>query len=448
MAQSERYQPLDHIEVRIWGKFVGALARDPSLGYYVFAYDSGFAKSGIELAPLQMPLNTDERPYVFTDLPIATYHRLPALLADALPDDFGNALVDRYMATKGIPSQKITPLDRLGYMGTRAMGALEFRPLRGPRNITPTAITLNRLISEARKVVQGVVDNDEHAVAALRSMIDVGTSAGGARAKAVVGWNPKTEEIVSGQHHVPPGFEHWIIKFDAVGVDRELGASQDYGRIEYAYSLMAKAIGIKMTPCRLLEEGGRAHFMTKRFDRGQDGVKHHLQSLCSMAHMDYKKKQTHSYEQLFITLHELGLGHDTMVEAFRRMVFNVLGRNCDDHTKNVAFLLKEGQSWTLAPAYDVTFAHNPQGEWTSSHLMAINNRFQGITRGDLLAVAGRFGIGEAREIIEQSLTIIEGWPDFAKVAGIHADVVAAIGAAQITKKALTGHFRGRRETSF
>ncbi len=416
--KSESYKKVERIEVFVWGQFVGAVALDPELGYYVFAYDKKFGKSGIELSPLQMPLNDIERPYVFTDLPEATYKRLPALLADTLPDDFGNALIDRYMADKGISASQVTALDRLAYMGMRSMGALEFKPTRGPRTKKPSALEMNGLVTEARKMVRGTIDEDDHASAALRSIIDVGTSAGGARAKAVIAWNNETGEIRSGQVDAPEGFEHWLLKFDGMGAAKELGLSQDYGRIEYAYYMMAKKAGIIMSECRLLKEKGRAHFMTKRFDRESGQIKHHQQTLCAMNHLDYRKKGTNGYEQLFMTIRELSLGHEAEVEAFRRMTLNIMGRNCDDHTKNFSFLLRKGGSWEMAPAYDVNFAHNPKGEWTSQHLMSVNGKFKEFTRNDLLAVADRFGIGEAPSIIEKVRGAVKEWPSFAKQAGV------------------------------
>ena len=422
----ELYKKVERIEVNIWGKFVGAVALDPNLGYYVFAYDEAFGKSGVQLSPIHMPADDSERPYVFTDLPEATYKRLPALLADALPDDFGNALIDRYLADKGIPKSEITSLDRLAYMGKRAMGALEFKPTRGPRNIKPSALEMNELVLEARRAVKGTIGNDDHANATLRSIIEVGTSAGGARAKAVIAWNPETEEIRSGQVDVPEGFEHWLLKFDGIGKDRELGAGEEYGRIEYAYHLMAKEAGIQMSECRLLQENGRAHFMTKRFDREKGHIKHHTQTLCAMNHLDYKKKSTNSYEQFFMTIRQLSLGHSAEVEAFRRMAFNIMGRNCDDHTKNISFLLRQGGGWELAPAYDVTFAHNPKGEWTSQHLMSLNEKYKDFTLDDLLSAADRFGIGEASSIIEALRKVIKHWASFAKKAEVNQKQVEHI----------------------
>lgn len=420
------HKPVDLVRVYVWGTFVGAVALDPKFNYYAFAYDPKFKRSGIELSPLKMPLDNTEEVLVFIDLPEATYKRLPALLADALPDDFGNALVDRFMADKGISSSQITVLDRLAYMGSRSMGALEFRPQHGPKTKTATAIELGSLVLEARKAVTGTIGEDEHTNAALRSIIEVGTSAGGARAKAVIAWNAATGEIRSGQAAAPPGFAHWLLKFDGVGVDRELGSTQDYGRIEYAYSIMAKAAGITMSDCRLLPENGRSHFMTKRFDREDGDIKHHMQSLCAMSHLDFKKKSANSYAQLFITILDLKLGRSALVEAFRRMVFNVMGRNCDDHTKNFSFLLRQGGQWELAPAYDVTFAHNPVGQWTSQHLMSVNGKFKDFVVDDLLAEADRFGIGEAPTIIGDVRAALEEWPTIAADVGVSDKVLKHI----------------------
>ena len=411
------YRPVRAIEVRIWGKSVGAVALAPNLGYYAFEYDSRFVKTGIELAPLTMPLSEAREPFVFVDLPELSFKRLPALLADALPDDFGNALIDAWMAGKGVARKQVTPLDRLAYMGKRGMGALEFKPARTPAIAGCTAIKLAHLVESARHAVHGELGADQLARAALAQIIQVGTSAGGARAKAAVAWNPATDEIRPGQFDVEPGFEHWLLKFDGMGADRELGGSQDYGRIEFAYHRMASAAGIAMSPCRLLEENGRAHFMTRRFDR-QGNRKHHLQSLCAMAHLDYKQKASHDYSQFLQTVIRLGLDYAALEEAFRRMAFNVMATNCDDHTKNISFMLREGGRWELAPAYDITYAFNPAGEWTWQHLMAVNGKFANITQADLLAIADRFGIGTAQKVIKQVREAVAAWPDFARQAGV------------------------------
>lgn len=411
------YQHVDRVEVYLWDELIGAVALDPGYGYYAFAWAPNFIESGVEPAPLQMPTERSG-PFLFPNLPEVTYKRLPALLADALPDDFGNALIDRYMAEQGISAKDVTPLDRLAYMNSRAMGALIFKPSRGGHKRVPTSIKLSDLVEEARRAVHGVADGDDGTNAALRSIIDVGTSAGGARAKAVIALNPATNKILSGQLDVPDGFEHWLLKFDGMGKDHELGASQDYGRIEYAYYLMATAAKITMSPCRLLEENGRAHFMTRRFDRETGNVRHHMQTLCAMAHIDFKKKGTNAYAQLFGTIRDLELPYEDMEEAFRRMVFNVMARNCDDHSKNFSFRLRRGRAWELAPAYDVTFAHNPNGEWTHQHLMSVNGKFKDFTIDDFLDEADLFGVGSIRRVIAEVQDAVARWPEFAAQASV------------------------------
>lgn len=413
------YRPVRAIEVRMWGRTVGAVALDPALGFYAFEYDPAFVKARIELAPLAMPLSRATEPFVFPQLPEMTFRRLPAMLADALPDDFGNALVDAWMARDGVAREQITPLDRLAYMNRRGLGALEFSPARGGTRASSTAIELSKLVEGARQAVAGHLETDDLAKAALAQVIRVGTSAGGARAKAVLGWNPETREIRAGQFEVPDGFEHWILKFDGMGADHELGEGQGYGRIEYGYHLMALAAGITMAPSRLLEEGGRAHFMTRRFDR--DGnAKHHMQTLCALAHLDFRQRATHDAGQLFLTLRDLRLGYQAFEQAFRRIAFNVMAANCDDHTKNISFLLREGGDWELAPAYDVTFAYNPKGEWTYQHLLGVNGKFAGITRQDLLDLAERFAIGTASTVLGEVRDAVARWPEYAGKAGLDA----------------------------
>ena len=407
------YRPVDVITVNAWGQRVGALTLDPKLAYYAFEYTSAWRRTGIELAPIHLPLS--DQPYVFPLLPEATFKRLPAALADALPDDFGNALIDAYLAKEGVARASITPLDRLAYLSDRGMGALEFKPARSPRGRRPTAVNLENLVRASRAALVHRLDGDPEIEAAVANLIQVGTSAGGARAKAVIAWNPETDEIRSGQLATDAGFEHWLIKFDGVGRDAELGTGGNYGRIEYAYYLMASAAKIAMAPCRLLEESGRAHFMTKRFDR-EGPVKHHIQTLCAMAHLDYKQRGTHDYSQFFLTIQELGLGEAASTEAFRRMVFNAVAANFDDHTKNQSFILRQGEPWQLSPAYDITHAFNPSGEWTFQHLMSIDGKFSAVTRKDLLAVADRFIVPGAKQVIDQVLQAVARWPEFAKQA--------------------------------
>jgi serine/threonine-protein kinase HipA len=410
------------IEVRIWGKRVGAVAPDPRIGFYAFAYEPSWRRLGIELAPLMMPLADTRETFVFANLPEATFMRLPGLLADALPDEFGNALIDAWMAKHGVRRTQITALDRLAYMGKRGVGALEFRPALGAHKESSAPLKMKALVEGARKAIAGDLSLDGHAEAALANIIRVGTSAGGARAKAVVAWNRKTQQIRSGQFDLAPGFEPWILKFDGVGKYAELGTGADYGRIEYAYYKMATQAGIIMTECRLLEENGRAHFMTRRFDRDVVAgrtIKHHVQTLCALHDLDFRQRATHAYAQPFMVVAELGLGDEATSQVFRRMAFNVMARNCDDHTKNFSFLLKEGGSWELTPAYDVTHAYNPKGEWTFQHLMSVNGKFKDITKTDLLAEADRFSVPRAHDLLSDVRAAVENWPTHAKEAELN-----------------------------
>jgi serine/threonine-protein kinase HipA len=409
------------IEVWVWDRFAGAVTLDPSLAYYAFEYDPTWKRTGVELSPLHMSLKESRQVYVFPTLPEATYFRLPALLADALPDDFGNALIDAWMAQRGIVKSAVTALDRLAYMGKRGMGALEFRPARGAHKESSAPVEMKQLVEEARRLVQGTFSVDHEAKAALANIIKVGTSAGGARAKAVIAWNPATDEVRSGQFDAAPGFEHWLLKFDGVGKDEELGTGEGYGRIEFAYYLMATAAGIRMSDARLLEENGRAHFMTRRFDReviGGKTLKHHIQTLCAINHLDFRQRGTHDYAQLFMTASQLGLDDDALNQIFRRMAFNVMGRNCDDHTKNFGFILRQGQPWNLSPAYDVTHAYNPMGEWNDQHLMGVNQKFKDISKADLLEVADRFSVRKPENVLSDVRSAIDSWSQFAKRANL------------------------------
>jgi serine/threonine-protein kinase HipA len=376
-----------------------------------------------------MPLNDSRTTFAFPNLSEPSYKRLPGLLADALPDDFGNTLIDAWMSRKGVEKRNVTVLDRLSYMGRRGMGALEFKPARGAHRESAEPLEMKSLVEAARMAIQGDLSGDVESQAAIANIIRVGTSAGGARAKAVVTWNPETHQIRSGQFDAEPGFEHWLLKFDGVGRDSELGGSADYGRIEYAYHLMASAAGIKMSPCRLLEENGRAHFMTRRFDRdvkNEETIKHHVQTLCAIDHIDFKQRATHDYSQLFMVISNLRLGDDAISQAFRRMAFNVMAKNCDDHTKNFAFLLRQGESWELAPAYDITHAYNPHGEWTYQHLMSVNGKFNGIKRSDLLIEAERFGVRRPLDLLNEVRSALDSWQQFSTDAGLNSITAHAI----------------------
>ena len=419
------------VEVRVWGERVGAVALDPRLGYYAFAFTPEWLRRGIDLAPLTMPREAAQEVFIFPNLPELTFYRLPGMLADALPDAFGNALIDAWMAKQGIARDEITPLDRLAYMGKRGMGALEFRPEHGSHRESSAPLEMQSLVEEARKLIEGNLNVDREAQAALANILRVGTSAGGARAKAVIAWNPQTNVLRSGQFDAAPGFEHWILKFDGVGQDAELGTGADYGRIEYAYYLMARQAGIEMSPCRLLEENGRAHFMTRRYDRDVINgrtIKHHVQTLCAIDHLDFRQRGTHAYAQLFLVITRLKLGDDALAQAFRRMCFNVMARNCDDHTKNFGFLLKQGEPWQLSPAYDVTHAHNPKGEWTYQHLMSVNGKFNDITREDLLEEGDQFLVRRPKDLLNEVRAAIENWSAHAREAALREATTERVAA--------------------
>jgi serine/threonine-protein kinase HipA len=373
-----------------------------------------------------MPTHAAGQPFVFPALEPGTYHRLPAMLADSLPDAFGNALTTAYLANEGIASDQITALDRLAYLGTHGVGALEFHPIRGPRTQEATAIDLSTLVLAARSAITGRTTTGKGTTQALRELIAVGTSAGGARAKAVVALDPATGELRSGQVPAPPGFDHWVLKLDGVGPDKDMGTTDSYGRIEYGYHLMAMAAGIDMTECRLMQEGGRAHFMTRRFDRLSDGTKVHTQTLCALAQLDFKQIGAHDYAQLFLLGEQLGLPVDARAEIFRRMVFNVAAANCDDHTKNFSFLLPKSGSWRLSPAYDVTHAHSATSRWTRQHLMAVNGRVTGITRSDVVEVGDRFAVPQISDAIDQVLDATSGWATFASKAGVPKPIARSV----------------------
>ena len=359
-------------QVLLWGRTIGAVAMEEGRDVAAFQYDPAFAQSGIEIAPLVMPLS--DQVYQFPALARTTFHDLPGLLADSLPDKFGNALIDAWLATQGRTAASFVAIERLCYTGTRGMGALEFKPVIGPnpRARTASKIEIDALVQLASSVLTHRNDlqgnfADAARAHALNDILRVGTSAGGARAKAVIAWNRATHEVRSGQTNAGDGFEYWLLKFDGVSgnKDKELEDPKGYGAIEYAYHLMAQKAGITMSECRLLEENGRRHFMTRRFDRLAGGAKLHMQSLCALAHLDFNQAGAHSYEQALMTIRQLGLPMAAVEQQFRRMVFNIVARNQDDHVKNIAFLMDQQGQWSLAPAFDVTYSYNPAGAWTA-----------------------------------------------------------------------------------
>jgi serine/threonine-protein kinase HipA len=422
-------------EVRLWGRAIGAVSIDDGAMYASFHYTPEFARSGIEVSPLMLPLG--ERVLSFPELAPGTFHGLPGMLADSLPDKFGNALIDAWLATQGRTPASFNAIERLCYTGTRGMGALEFAPASGPRPTASRTVEIDALVRLASAVLsrrhdlQGSLADDE-ADHVLRDILRVGTSAGGARAKAVIAWNPATQEVRSGQITAGSGFEHWLLKFDGVTAnrDRELDDPQGFGAIEYAYFLMARAAGIRMSECRLLEENGRRHFMTRRFDRTAEGGKLHLQSLGALAHLDFNQAGAHGYEQALQVIRRLGLPMEASEEQFRRMLFNLVARNQDDHVKNIAFLMDKGGRWSLSPAFDIAYSYNPDGEWTARHQMSVNGKRDGFTREDLRACAKSTPMrrGRAEALLEEVCAAVRRWPEFASAARIPEKTQAAISA--------------------
>lgn len=410
--------------VRLWGRRVGAVSVEGFGATASFQYDPAYRRTGIEPAPLMM-LVTDAV-YRFPALDRETFRGLPGMLADALPDTFGNALIDAWLARQGRHPESFDVVERLCYIGSRGMGALEFEPSRGPTPAADHNLEISELIELAAEVL---ADRDGfntslaegREIDGLADILSVGTSAGGQRAKAVIAYNAETKEVRSGQVPAPPGFQHWLLKFDGVSaVTQEFGRTEGYGAIEYAYSLMAQRAGLVMTPCMLLEEGGRRHFMTRRFDRPDDGSKLHMQSLAALCHYDFRRDGAYGYEQALLATIDLGLSRNAVEQMFRRMVFNIVARNQDDHVKNIAFLMNDAGQWALSPAFDVTWAYNPRGEWTSSHQMTVNGKRDGFTIADLRAVAevGRLKSTDAKRVLDEVVAAVSRWEQFAEEAGV------------------------------
>lgn len=408
--------------VKIWGTLVGAVAWDEQkkLGY--FEYDTKFVQNGWELSPIKMPLPNRQRVFSFPALRSArntefdTFKGLPGLLADVLPDKYGHQLINLWLAQQGRPVNSMNPVEQLSFIGTRGMGALEFEPQRLQTRQNTFSVELDSLVAVARDMLQErenfQTNIQQEQESAIKQLITLGTSAGGARPKAVIAYHPKTGEVRSGQAQVPKGFEHWMIKLDGVS-DVQLGDTMGYGRVEMAYYLMAKDAGIDMMPCQLLEENGRAHFMTQRFDREAGNIKHHIQTFCALNHYDFNEVNSFSYEQLFQTMRELRLSYADAEQMFRRMVFNVVSRNCDDHTKNFSFRLKKEGRWELAPAYDICHAYRPDSIWVSQHALSINGKRKNITNADFLPLAKSINIKKAESIINEIRNVVSNWPKYA-----------------------------------
>jgi serine/threonine-protein kinase HipA len=411
--------------VKLWGRTIGAVSQEDDRDYAAFQYDEDFVNSNIEISPITMPLAN--RIYAFPDLPRNTFYGLPGLLADSLPDKFGNALIDAWLATQGRTPESFNGVERLCYTGARGMGALEFEPATGPRPGRSQKIEIDALVELAAKVLTQrenlyVSFSDGAEEGALTDILRVGTSAGGARAKAVIAWDRKTNEVRSGQIAADTGFEYWVLKFDGVAgnKDKELEDPKGYGAIEYAYYKMATTAGVTMNECRLFEEGGRRHFMTKRFDRLGGGEKLHMQSLCGLAHYDFNHAGGYSYEQALQAVRTLGLSMEAVEQQFRRMVFNIIARNQDDHVKNIALLMDKKGDWALSPAFDVTYSYNPSGIWTARHQMSMNGKVGGFTLEDFKACAKTASMkrGRAETIVDEVRAAVAGWRRFSDQARV------------------------------
>ena len=426
---------LDAIEVKIFGRSLGALIWNSSQAAGIFRFYKDFLKLGLDVAPLLIPLQSvdSDTSYSFmsdNEHDRIVYKGLPAFIADSLPDSFGNKVIDEWLLRQGRMPGSFSILERLCYTGERGIGALEFfPPAVAGENITD--IDIKRLVQLAQEVFNSRANFNTHqnkGAVAMKDIIKVGVSAGGARPKAVIAYNDVSGEIKSGQvAQIPEGFQHWLIKLDGVTKSSELGLATGMGLVEYAYHLMAKDCGINMAECRILEEGGRAHFMTRRFDRPGNGEKLHLQTLNAIAGMNYLLKHTFSYEHVFSILRQLNLSYPTTEQFFRRMVFNVVAKNCDDHTKNISFLMNKTGSWSLSPAYDLTYAYDPTGKWNRDHFLSINGKYEDFKYADIEKIAKEQRIKSYKEIMEQIRDVVSRWREYAKNVGVENKIAAGIG---------------------
>lgn len=423
---------VDVARVSLFGLPMGTLLWDDRYGVARFEYDRSFVGRGLEPSPLMMPVQ-EGRVYSFANLGHETFMGLPGMLADSLPDTYGRALFDRWLALTGRTSSN--PLETLCFMGKRCMGALEFEPAIDPRYDTRQLFEIDSLVKVAREALSEKnsfgTNLAEDKKLAIAEILRLGTSAGGQRAKAIIAYNKTTGEVRSGQVDAPEGFDYYLIKLDGVSATAGFRETENYGRLEYSFYLLAKACGIEMTECSLIEENGRAHFLTKRFDR-ENGRKLHMQTFCGLAHYDYRLLRGYSYEQALNVMRALRLPYSAAKEMFRRMVFNVAVRNQDDHTKNISFIMDLDGRWRLSPAYDMGYAYNPDGGWTSMHQMSVNGKFEGITRADLLDFADANGIKDGAEVIDQVLDATAKWSAIAEECGVPEEMIKKIVSHMIT----------------
>lgn len=429
---------IDAAYIHLWGKRVGAIAWDAATHLGSFEFEPSFLSQNLDLAPLKMPISQARgRVFSFSELSQSnTFKGLPGLLSDVLPDKYGNSLINAWLAQQGRPANSLNPVEMLCFIGKRGMGALEFEPAEPQAGAASTNIEMNHLVHIAQQLMLGRKEFQTNLTAveqkALTQILKIGTSAGGARAKALIAFNAQTGEVRSGQAEAPKGFTHWLIKFDGV-VDTQLslgdgplGTSNGYGRVEMAYYKMALASGIDMMESRLLEEHGRAHFMTKRFDRIPDQGKLHVQSFCGIQHVDFTEINAYSYEQLFQTMRMLRLSYPEAEQLFRRMVFNVIARNCDDHTKNFAFTMNQSGQWHLSPAFDICHAYRPGSPWVSRQSLSVNGQRDQISTQDLLAVAKSMNIKKPAQIVDEIKTQVSRWEYFAEEQQVPSPLLKAI----------------------
>ncbi len=426
---------VDVAEVKIWGELAGAVRWDTQDQLASFQYDTDFLKKGYDLSPIKMPIQNGNRIYSFPDLrkakeeQVATFNGLPGLLADSLPDKYGNQLINIWLARSGRPPDSMNPVEKLCFIGARGMGALEFEPTQLKTNKQTFAVEIKSLVEIAEKILsarKGFETNlhkDEQR--AVIDLLKIGTSAGGVRPKAVIAYNQKSGEVRSGQTIAPKGFDHWLIKLDGV-IDAQFGSSHGFGRVEYAYYLMAKDCGIHMSDSLLYEENGRAHFMTRRFDREGSNTKHHIQTLCGIQHFDYNNLYGYSYEQIFQAMRILRMSYPEAEQMFRRMVFNVMASNYDDHTKNFSFRLKQYGKWELSPAYDVCYSYDPGNIWVSQHTLSINGKHKGISKKDLLTLATANNIKKGESIIDEIKEVVCDWEQYAKRVSVSSSLGRSI----------------------
>lgn len=409
------------VRVKLWGTTIGYLNQNEN-GPVSFQFDRDFLSSGIEVSPIRMPLS--EQTFTFPGLSEDTFKGLPGLFVDSLPDRFGTTVIARYLESQGRLYSELTTAEKLCYIGTRGIGALEYEPNHmvdvPDRQIDLDALTrLAETILTEKKMIE-IPKSDEM----MAQLLKMSSSVGGARAKALIAWNRETGQIRSGQVTAGDGYEYWLLKFDGISNNKDHEVVPDDGehtKTEYAYYLMARDAGIVMEKCRLYEERGFHHFVTRRFDRNPDtGEKVHMLSLGAIAHFDFNTPRVNSYEEAIMVMVRLGLGQNEIEQFYRRMVFNEYAKNYDDHVKNISFLMDKKGVWSLSPAYDVTFSYKPESFWVSAHQMLIHGRAENITEEDLLATAKTANIrkNKAKQIIDEVLDTIGKWEVYAEDAGV------------------------------